>query len=116
MSVDTLIKRLTFARENLCVTCTYDDILEEAITALEATRPRVMTVDEVKAAIKGPVWLEQRNDAAWALIYGESGGRFFTRFADGGVYLPSGMTYGKEWRCWTGKPTKKEMEVFKWHD
>ena len=39
MNRDDLIAHLRFARENMCLNCTYDDILDQAIEMIEGQEP-----------------------------------------------------------------------------
>lgn len=70
----------------------------------EEREPRVLDIDELKNF--EVVWFEARNH-----LYIEP---MLTRskiFADASA---DWFRYGKEWRCWTSKPTKEQCEAVKW--
>lgn len=90
--------------------------LTKAIEALTTQEPRVLTLDDLEE--DEPYWLEQRrlfgeyvllNHIEWDAripyaFFVESYGH--TSFET--------ESYGKIWRCWSSRPTKKQMEVISW--
>jgi len=130
VDVDKCIRDLRFAAEHMCLSCAYDDILNDAITLLEKQRPRVMTLDEVKA-LPGdcedntPVWMETRiitdrglvtyleasvlwlmEDGCWRRL-----GPIRTSWED-----VKADDYDFFWRCWTARPSDEQREAVKWKD
>ena len=82
--------------------------LKQDITALlrhevSAQEPRVLTLDEYRAIAEKPaeervpVWLEWRGGS----------GRWT-------IPERAYAVYGESWRCWTGEPSKEQMEATPW--
>jgi len=90
---------------------------ENAIALLKAQEPRVMTLEEVKAAAGHDVWLELSGNIAddvmfAATIEGCGTKGLCTRY-DSLNYSAYGIRpYG--WRCWTSRPDEKTKEATQW--
>ena len=113
----------------------YRDILSDALALLKVQEPRVLTLEEVKTIgaqnynqVRDEnirlIWSEERNDLNIAkptyndfiledneeepiyLYY--VGTDFFDRFDQ--------STYGKNWRCWSSRPTDEQREAVPWQD
>lgn len=96
-----------------------------AVDALTAKQPRVLTLEEVAAAQKTPVWRETKRAHkdlynGWMLAYDIQRGQGITGTRQG-MTEPNGRIgwyklddYGKTWRCWTSKPTDEQREAVKW--
>ena len=86
----------------------------------KAHEPRVMTLEEVKALpSETDVWLDEFCSIVVAAtisctLYGNA--YFYgIEHADYGVDYKL-IDYGKEWRCWTSRPTEEQREAVKWDD
>lgn len=101
-----------------------DSDMSKAIdTAVRAMRllqgeqePRVMTFEEVQRWCD-PMWIEVGvAGGTWGMMPKTFG--VMIEFVTNGVYtLHPGFViseYGKTWRCWTAKPTKKQSKAVKW--
>ena len=94
----------------------YDHGFYNALKMLKAQEPRVMTADEVQE--DKLVWIEvPQSDEIWPALLRETD--WFGHptwamrgYALGGYYLHSG--YGRDWRCWTAKPTEDQRLAAKW--
>ena len=101
----------------------------ERIGKLKAQEPRVMTLEEVKALPdESDVWLEEFCSIVVAVTvshqtdiykvlkrYNQNATYFYgIERADynSGEYMDA--DYGKEWRCWTSRPTYAQREKVKW--
>lgn len=72
--------------------------------------PRVRTYEEVKTLTKrDKSLLELKKNSGTAVMYCNLGKDFGTAFL-----WPE--KYGKEWRLWEGKPTKKQMKETEWKE
>ena len=81
------------------------------------TEPHVMTAAEVfdLSMLHDYIWLEIRDEGLWHL-------QVFDNAAPGLISfdIPYDTVecklnkYGKEWRCWTGRPTKAECLWTRW--
>ena len=99
--------------------------LHDAVAILKAQEPRVMTLEELAAARKTPVWRETKRAHkdlynGWMLAYDIQRGQGITGTRQG-MTEPNGRIgwyklddYGKTWRCWTARPDEKTMEVTPW--
>ena len=124
MTRDTLIRSLRFARENLCATCPYDDILDRAIDMLKQDAPRLLQPWEL-VGHDGAVWVEYNParlymDGEWMFVDYTSGDdkimtvHLLRRHGQTVSYKDTG--YGKTWRCWTGKPAGEQMDTTPWRE
>ena len=94
---------------------------------LIAQEPRVMTLEELAAAQKTPVWRETKSKHkdlynGWMLAYDIQWGKGIMGMRQG-MTEPNGRVgwcklddYGKTWRCWTAKPTEEQREAVKWYE
>lgn len=110
------------------------DNLSEVLALLKEQEPRMLTLDEVKAIGTQNfnqmrdentrlIWTEERNanvlritkptyydffeeEDEEPIIINYIGTDFYDHFGQ--------KTYGKDWRCWSAKPTKEQMESVKW--
>ena len=96
------------------LTC-WISLLYNAHELLKAQEPRVMTLEDVEEG--KPYWLEMRGAISEYVIcnLNDHGDSAFLDFATqfGNKTLESDG-YGKTWRCWTSRPTDKQMEAVKW--
>lgn len=112
-----------------CKMCPYDKLtncqdlmLSDALALLKEQEPRVMTLKELDdyrkteegadpyiTSEKTPVMVEYSNDVPyntrWLTI--ES----LNSWLD---YRDMRVIYGKEWRCWTARPTDEQRKAVKW--
>ena len=118
---------------NDCQNCPYDDKVEKGwgccvqrnVDALayiqqlesklaECEKPLVpMTLEEVKRHVKEPeaepVWLddvEEPSNTGWT----------YSHIICDWLHGFDERTYGKEWRCWSRKPTDEERKAAKWDE
>ena len=92
---------------------------EFALDLLKAQRPRVMTIDEVKAAKGADLYLEistREEDTPYITAatldgVGSKGVSFYHSSFDFATY--DRRLYG--WRCWTSRPTDSVRETVKWN-
>ena len=102
----------------------HDDVFKQyAIDALEllkAQEPRVMTLEEAKGAEY--CWLEQKSSKyivivdfvmSHSRVTGKTASEI-RRLGNSRVYLLLDEEYGKDWRCWTSRPTDEQREAVKW--
>ena len=112
----------------VCESCVYpgvDCAIDDAIALLKAQEPRVLTLEELAAAQKTPVWRETKRAHkdlynGWMLAYDIQRGQGITGTRQG-MTEPNGRIgwyklddYGKTWRCWTSRPTDEQREAVKW--
>ena len=88
---------------------------------LTAKQPRVMTLDEVIHSGNDMMWIETKcakpphfmleptspytdNDERWYSVSFQSG------------HVRSKGLYGRQWRCWTARPTEEQRKAVKWDD
>lgn len=117
----------------LCSTCPYHadaskcvtTLMRDALALLKAQIPRVMTLDEVREDHDRVVWIEC--DASKTMNIGQYRGqiwwhekcatkweRFVTMsFANDYLHRRADK-YGKEWRCWTSRPSPEQMRDTPW--
>ena len=107
MNRDDLIAHLRFARENMCLNCTYDDILDQAIEMIKAQEARLLTYEDFHSGREDggeaiPCWKEARSKtrrSGWAVIvYGKM-------LADRDMGVA---------RYWTARPTEEQMQEEAW--
>lgn len=95
----------------------------DALSLLKAQEPRVMELEEIKAAAfgGGMYWLEFRSICAPALMIEQKANykiEFAVLHSRGygpvmvGQFHPN--EYKKVWRCWTSRPTDEQREAVKW--
>lgn len=114
------------------VPCPYNDIEDcegalhyDALALLKAQKPRVMTLEEIRSALKMPLWKETKRAhkdlyTGWVLAYdiqkglGITGTRLGMSEPSGRVVWYSLDDYGKTWRCWTSCPSEEQRESVKW--
>ena len=127
----TLRANAIFACERAELTSATVKMVEDALDiidkALQAYEPRVMTLEELAAAQKTPVWRETKSKHkdlynGWMLAYDIQRGLGITGMRQG-MTEPNGRVgwcklddYGKTWRCWTARPTEEQREAVKWDD
>lgn len=90
----------------------------DALELLRAKQPRVLTLEEAKQwneqnnHEKEPVYIENIHEPDFTYAYV---GDFRTSVAS--YKLSNGHEfdgYGETWRCWTARPTEKQMEETPW--
>ena len=97
--------------------CREIELLNDAIALLKAQKPRLMSLEEVKAAEGRDVWLEQSGNIADDIltattIYGCGSGGICTWYESLSYSLYNKRPYG--WRCWTARPTDEQREMEPW--
>jgi len=108
-----------------CSQCSYggncvNRLKMDALALLKAQEPRVMTLEEVKAAKDDDIYLEisTRTDeipyitAATLDGVGIKGVTFYCSHFDFVAY--NRRLYG--WRCWAARPTDDQRKAVKWDD
>lgn len=97
--------------------CTHR-LLNDAIEALKAQQPRVMTLEEANDA--DVCWAEGRD--GWDAtpprrmsLWNWNEVRLY-RFASEEYVSLKPNEYGKTWRCWTARPTEAQREAVSWDD
>ena len=105
---------------------THNYTLEQVVSALKEQEPHVMTLEEIKA-LPDYVFLEDRDishafsiktisrPALPQLVFVNISGEECVGFRgpDGDTSLVTSR-YGVEWRCWTSRPARAQMEAVKW--
>lgn len=98
--------------------------IEEQMLAVSSIRAEpkncVLTLEELDAHCEGgadatPLWVEFNGGAnGWVLIapVRETCKMDFVS----NLLATMGILYGKEWRCWTTRPTKEEMKNMPWEE
>ena len=98
-----------------------DEMYTEAVSILEAQKPRVMPLEAVLQE-DIPFWFEYRDPKEWEL--NEWVLLFDIDFAVGErtglrgrltCHLPKTKEYGIEWRCWNTKPTDEQRKAAPWN-
>lgn len=84
----------------------YADEIREAIALLKEQEPHLLTLDEADAA--EVVWFEARNH-----IFIEPMLTRGKRLAD---EAEDWFQYGRDWRCWSARPTDKQREEEPWDE
>lgn len=101
-------------------------LAEKALAALKEQVPRLMTLEEIKA-LPDCVFLEDRDishafsiktisrPALPQLVFVNTNSEECIGFRgpDGDTSLVTSR-YGVEWRCWTSRPARAQMEAVKW--
>lgn len=79
---------------------------------MDAGKPRVLGYDEIEGA--DAVWLEIRhtNGIEIEVTAFKTCGERMMGFEHG--FFQSIPLYGKQWRCWSKKPTREQMEKEEW--
>jgi len=94
------------------------DALTKAIEALTEQEPRVLTLEEVRDEYE-VVWLETKYLQPTVCLFdnGESNVDWlYFVFGSDDSYGESVHLYGKNWRCWSAKPTDEQREAVPWQD
>lgn len=114
-----------------CRDCAYHDerkpelcggvsnLMQDCLTLLESMVPRVMSLEEAKAALKDRpvIWLEVWNEGVQAAIRKKS---YYETQTDEVIVFndldvsPACDGYGKEYRMWTACPTEAQRKAAKW--
>lgn len=89
----------------------------DALALLKAEEPRVLTLEEVKAAAGHDVWIEMsgniEDDVLFtATIEGCGTNGLCTRYVSFNYSLYGIRPYG--WRCWTSRPTEGQRKAVAW--
>jgi len=84
---------------------------------------RILTLDEVIRMGDELMWLEYKTSSMLepqSVIYPTSPyddnllGRYSVSFQCGHVQIQS--LYGRQWRCWTAKPSEEQRKAAKWNE
>lgn len=116
-----------------CGTCPYHEFFDkgicnrrledDALALLEAQMPRVMTLDEAKAHLGNPVWVEEKVvvNGYWKILFDVDGEAFHMTTGQiefGGMLTGHSMfavnCYGTDFRLWTSRPTPEQMASTPW--
>ena len=94
----------------------YADYVFDALKMLKDQEPRVLTLEEVRDEYE-VVWLETKYLSPTVCLFdnGESNVDWlYFVFGLDDSYGESVHLYGKNWRCWSAKPTDEQREVVPW--
>ena len=93
-----------------------ESLFEAAIALLENQKPHLMTMEQLLEYGK-PVFIEYRylEQHVWALLVGFDAKNCTFNAVTLRTLSHKIDVYGKYWRCWTDKPTDKQMEEAKWN-
>lgn len=85
---------------------------------------RIMTLEEIQERYEYEYWLETKGwaegDAIIPVVLisdarrNEDEARFMDTLDNNDQYVCYRSDYGKDWRCWTHRPTKKQREAEAW--
>ena len=92
------------------------DWIDDALALLKAQEPRVLTLDEVRYEYE-VVWLETKYlQPTVCLFYNGESNVDWLYFVFGldDSFGVSVHLYGKNWRCWSAKPTEEQREAVPW--
>lgn len=92
------------------------EAFELAVKALDATEPRVLTIDEVRYEYE-VVWLETKYLSPTVCLFDNVESNvdwLYFVFGSDDSYGESVHLYGKNWRCWSAKPTEEQREAVEW--
>ena len=103
-------------------TCNKAELKSCTLSLLKSMEPRVMTLDEIIAAVPGTVvWLEDydKTDVIAGLVRKVY---IYTKVIDFLIVKEEANDevtadfddYGKRWRCWTSHPTDAQREAAQW--
>lgn len=91
------------------------ETLEAAIKELEASQPRLLSLEELREQCPTMVWYEENDLYGWRVT--RAYGKAVLRDGDGDVIIlwpgwdveeePDNTAYGRKWRCWTRQPSKE---------
>jgi len=97
-------------------------LAEKALAALKEQVPRLMTFDELSAISRTDsiVYVERRtktyyNEMAFVAVekvYGDT----VSFHGQKSIFGHNKKDYGKEWRCWTSRPSDEQMKAVKWDE
>lgn len=100
--------------------CNNYRIEADALSLLNEQMPRLMTYDELSAISRtdSTVYVERRtktyyNEMAFVSVekvYGDT----VSFNGQKSIFGHSKKDYGKEWRCWTSRPSDEQMKAVKW--
>ena len=119
---ESVIRQLTqhIARADYIETdlmdCVSVPMLRDALALLKAQEPRVLTLEEVRDEYE-VVWLETKYLQPTVCLFdnGESNVDWlYFVFGSDDSYGMSAHLYGKNWRCWSSKPTEEQREAVPW--
>jgi len=107
--------------DNYFVSCNTDMMIDDAFAMLRAKEPRMMTLDEVKAA-KGsgtPVYVEDVKEhysemAFVSVVDGFDEWVHISFHGEKSIFGKRCREYGTKWRCWTSRPTNKQRKEVVW--
>lgn len=93
-----------------------DELIRKAVELLKDQEPRVLTLEEVRDEYE-VVWLETKYLSPTVCLFdnGESNVDWlYFVFGSDDSYGMAGRLYGKNWRCWSARPTDELREAVKW--
>lgn len=87
------------------------EYIDDALAMLKEQELRVMTSSELQP--NDLVWIEvPQSDGIWPALLQKTD--WFDLPTWAAYYLHDG--YGRDWRCWTAKPTDKQRRAVEWDD
>lgn len=92
------------------------EAFELAVKALDATEPMVLTLEEVRDEYE-VVWLETKYLSPTVCLFdnGESNVDWlYFVFGSDDSFGELVHLYGKNWRCWSSRPTDEQREATLW--
>lgn len=106
--------------DNFLFECT---LMKDITITPIAQEPRVMTLEEIQQHNNqdGCIWFEQPSYNAVAAFVTQDGEEFTELISPYLLGLPINHRcmvnrfYGLTWRCWTSRPTVKQMEAIPWN-
>ena len=126
--VEKVIKGIEQCLIGACKPCPYynndvscgckDKLMEDSIALLKAQEPRVMTLEEVTEDCPDVVWFDDRHVVrVFAASPKNENYHGWVKFIwrDGCERHDHIDGYGKEWRCWTSRPTDAQREATPWN-
>lgn len=117
------LKELTVGKT--CYECPYcgdnpceTQLIANAISLLKEQEPRVLTLDEVRYEYE-VVWLETKYLSPTVCLFDNVESNvdwLYFVFGSDDSYGESVHLYGKNWRCWSARPTDEQRKAVKWDD
>lgn len=111
MTNDDAIKWLESLKQDIDqlrydVRCHYEQAIDEICGLLKEQQPHLLAPDE--ADVPEVVWFEARGHQYIELMLTHG-----KRLAD---ESEDWFQYGRDWRCWSARPTESQRKAVKWDD
>lgn len=91
--------------------------MEDALAMLKEQEPRVLTLEDVKAFDWDYCYLEEERlpGKEYRAVCGDYALTCITWPCVTSMRIQHGdESYGREWRCWSAKPTDEQRKAVKW--